>query len=320
MRALGLVLLSSAAGCHCRPDLPDPPDHTDETDTPPHSAQTGDTAVAGPCEVPEIEPNETPATAVPLPMELHACGTFEPAGDLDLWRFELDQDSWLLTRLQASDGSIADPTLLLAAVGDTWAAARSNDPESLDVTLVFPAPAGTYQLTASEEMFRGGERYGYDLVVSETKPPVSWTRTETEPNDAQASAQTVADGDVVFGTMSGNGALPDYDWYEIAIPPGKHTLKLDITAYDEGSSANLTLYLFDDQLHYLPEGCRDGCPANDLGCVECAIEGGIRGVELDPHGEYVSPGGEVVWIQVLENVSREGPANWYVLEIGLEGS
>jgi hypothetical protein len=59
--------------------------------------------------------------------------------------------------------------------------------------------------------------------------------------------------------------------------------------------------------------------------VDCALKGGLPGVELDPIGEYDSLGAEVVYIEVLgaEGVippSADGPANWYVLSIGLEGT
>ncbi len=321
MRGTGWVwALVTVGGCNCRPELPQPPTHSDETDPPP-TGETADSSVpAGPCDVPEIEPNDALQQGTPLLLERHACGAFASDDDQDHWSFELEEDAWLLARLRQADGSLADPSLLLSPPGGEWAALKNDDPDSVDATLLFPAPAGAYVVKAAEQTFSGGDRFGYDLVVSEGKAPVAWTRAEVEPNDTQALAETVVHGDVVFGTMTGNGALPDFDWYRIEIPAGKHTLSFEITAFDEGSSGDLTIYLYDEALGMLPDGCRDPCPQSQPACVPCAVEGGIRGVERDPVGEYVSAGGEVVWIQVQESAARESPASWYVLDLGLEGS
>ncbi|MEQ1568225.1 MAG: hypothetical protein ABMA64_21480 [Myxococcota bacterium] len=253
-------------------------------------------------------------------MEHRGCGAIDAPLDLDYWQFELADDSWLKVEVDAANGSIADMSFVLTPEDSSWIAARPDDPESRDGTLIFPAPAGTYLLALSEQAFNGGERYGYDVLVSEAKPPVDFVRTETEPNDDAYEAIPVVTGDTMYGTMNGNGAIEDFDWYMITIPAGKHTLSIDVDAFDTFSSADLTVYLYDEDLNKLPEGCRDPCPGADAGCVDCAMKGGITGLELDPIGTYDSPGAEVVWIQVLERYGREGPANWYVLKIGLEGS
>jgi hypothetical protein len=109
--------------------------------------------------------------------------------------------------------------------------------------------------------------------------------------------------------MTGNTFLPDYDWYSVIVPAGKHTLSFEVVAYDEGSTADLTVRLWDQDLEPLPAGC-----------TLCDFNGGVPGVELDPFGEYQSEGNEIVWIQVQEVLGRESPANWYVLTVHVEGS
>jgi hypothetical protein len=315
------LLAYLVAGCSCR-ELPPPP--PDETESPPETAHTaahtGDSAPQGPCPQPEVEPNDGFDEAHPIALEREACGVFDPAGDRDYFTFALEHDAWLQVELFAADGSIADPSLFLTPEDGAWAAARSGDPESLDVTLRFPAPAGAYVATASEQSLLGSARHGYLLLASEAKPPVEWTRTEVEPNDNQLAAERLASGEAVFGGMSGNAALPDFDWYEIVVPAGKHTLAFEIVGHAEGSAADLTVQLWDAALGSLPPGCRPACPPDAQACVECAFEGGIPGVELDPFGVYESEGNEIVWLQVFEAGNREGPAAWYVLTVTLEGS
>lgn len=314
-----LALVAALWGCQCQPQIPTPPEDT-ETTTTGETANTGDTAPPPPCAVPEVEPNDNLDAPNVLVLEKQACGQIGQPLDLDWWSFSLTEDHWVEIELEAGNGSIADMSILLTAEGETWAAARADDPGSRDATLRFPAPAGTYVLNASDQNFDGGDRYDYDLLVSEAKPPVEWSDEEAEPNDDQAGANVATAGAAIWGVMDGNGILPDYDWFQVAVPTGKHTLSVDVVAYAEGSAADLTVYLYDAALDKLPAGCKDPCPQDSPACVECAITGGVGGEALDPIGAYESEGGEIVYVQVLEATNREGPAGWYVLTIGLEGT
>ncbi|MEZ4234585.1 MAG: hypothetical protein R3F59_00150 [Myxococcota bacterium] len=326
---LGLSL-AGAVGCSCRPQLPvgdDDDDDDNVTDTF-STTQTGDTGPPKPCAVPEEEPNDSLETANLLPMEKRGCGVIDAPLDVDHWAFDLADDAWLrVDALASTDGSIANMTFVLLPDEGSWAASRPNGPDTLDASLTFLAPAGGYSLIVSEEQLLGGPRYGYDVLVTEAKPPVEpWTRAEVEPNDTSDAAEPVNAGDVIYGTMDGNGALPDIDWYVITIPAGRHALNLDIDAYDVGSSANLSIFLWDPDLNALPEGCRGSCPGGSPGCVPCEIAGGGTPVLLDPEGSYDSLGAEIVYIQVRAeqncppsgNPCPDGPANWYTLHIDLE--
>jgi hypothetical protein len=316
------LLAYVVAGCSCR-QLPNPdPDDTDEpVETAHTAADSAHTAIEqGECRQLELEPNDSFAEGQLLLLEQDACGALDPVGDRDYWTFDLEDDSWLLVELLAADGSITNPSVLVTPTTGGWAASRNDDPEDTDVHLRFPAPAGAYDVAVSEQTLLGGERYGYTLLVSEAKPPVEWTHQETEPNDSNLLAEPLDSDEAVFGSMNGNAALPDYDWYQVVIPAGKHTLSFEVVAYDEGSSADLTVQLWDDALVGLPDGCRQSCPPSSETCVPCAFEGGLPGVQLDPFGTYLSDGNELVWLQVQEAGNREGPANWYVLTVHVEGS
>lgn len=301
-------------GCQCTPILPStepppPPPPTGDT------SQTGDTGPEPPCAWPEIEPNNSVLEPTFLGMEQRGCGLVNEPLDSDWWAFTLDDDGWIEVEVDAANGAISNMTFLLNTVGDSWSASRFDDPESFDATLRFLAPAGDYLLQTSEQDFGGGERYGYDVLVSEAKSPITWTRNELEPNDNLAAAETVIGGEEIYGTMAGNGALGDQDWYVLTVPVNKHVVSIDVEAFDYGSAADLTVYLYDLNLEKLPSGC-DEEPCSGSGC--CAMEGGAAGIEFDPIGTYDSPGAEYVYIQVIEMLNRESPANWYVLKIGLE--
>ena len=307
--ALPLVCALGSAGCQCQPTLPS----TDTTVSPPDLDPTGstgataDTAAPPRCSYPEVEPNDVAGDATPLGFEVRGCGTIASPLDQDVFSFEVLQATWLLVEVAKDDGSTLDPALQLN--GPDVSVRKDDDVETTDASLVFPALPGPYTLAASSEDFtQAGERFTYEVLVSEAKEPVESTRTEGEPNDAIEAAEVVVDGDAVFGTMQGNGALPDFDWYAIAVPTGRHVLTLDIEAYDYGSSADLTIFLYNDALDNLP-----------LGCNQCAFRGGqIAGVELDPLAEYDSAGAEVVYIQVLGANGSDSPTGWYVLDISME--
>lgn len=331
---LGLWL-AGAGGCSCQPQLPmgdDDDDGPDPTDTF-SPTPTGDTGPEPPCAAPEVEPNNEPGLANLLPMEQRGCGAIDPQFDADYWNFTLEDAGWLTIEVEKANGSQADmnfilrPLELFDGVDDGWSAGRSDGREDPDAVLTFLAPAGLYELLVTEQNFDGGpDRYGYDVLVTESKPPVDpWTRTEVEPNDNAELAEPVNAGDILYGTMNGNGALNDSDWYEIVIPPGRHAMHIDVVAFNAGSSADLSVYLWDFNVEPLPPGCRTVCPASQPGCVRCEIRGGGPG-DFDPVGTYDSLGAETVYIQVTASQNcrgtgqpcPDGPANWYTLRIDLE--
>lgn len=298
-----LLLLAGCKGCKgCQPSLPDDePENTDETSD--SDVRPTDTGEPPPCDAPEVEPDDVPAQATPLPLEARACGTFEREFDFDVWSFELPEASWLRVRVIAEHiASKADVALLLEHEDDDAVATLiTGMHDSRDVDLRFPAPAGGYTAWLSENAAQGNpEEYFYELVASVSKAPVEWTAAEVEPNGTIAQAQEVGDGDVIFG---GFGADADVDTYVVGVPAGKHTITVDVDAFEAGSAANLTLVVLDGNGQYVTEELY-----------------GPMGWELDPYLEYTSTGDELVYIRVVEASGRGGTALWYTFSVGLEGS
>lgn len=304
-----LVGLGWLAGCSCQPGLPSPdaPTETDTGAASPADTSTGDTAPAPPCGAPEIEPNDAVGTATRLPMETIGCGAFDAPLDLDYFAFDLDEEGWVQVKVWARPlGSVADTHLVVTA-DDGTAATRTDDEGTSDSSLTFPGRPQQYRVQLLEQNGNGETaRYFYELVAAVTKPPVAWTRLEVEPNDASASAITVADGDVIFGGM---GATSESDWYAVAIPPGKHTFTVDVDAYEFGSTGDFSLVLYNAALEPLPLGCRD-----------CVIETPPDRFARDPRLVWDSPGNEVLYLRLFEDAGRSGDAVWYAMSVTLEGS
>ena len=115
--------------------------------------------------------------------------------------------------------------------------------------------------------------------------------------------------DALFG---GFEAAQDNDWFRIAVPGGKHTLRVDVDAFEKGSAADLSLFLYDANLTPLPEGCADS--------GTCGFYTGEQGWERDPVLEFSSAGDEELLIRVDEVGDRGGEPFWYLLNISLEGA
>ncbi len=307
-RALAVLAVATVlAGCTCRPELPpDPPDETDEPEPTGDTGHTGDTGPPPLCDVPEVEPNNDPGSAVILPTERQACGDFEVDGDFDWWEFEVDDSGWLAIEVEAGPGSVSDVNFVLLPIdvegGNAWAAARDDDEGTTDAHVLFPAPAGLYQANVTEQQLKSGERYRYEVLVSEAKAPVTWDLDEVEPNDIQADANILTIGDRVLG---GVDAPADFDWYQVAVPAGKKVVTIDVDAYTEGSIGDFTVVLWG------PAG------SDAPGCNQCTYEREAPGLR-DPLAEYDSAGDETLYIQVLESDSHFGPAAWYRLSVTVE--
>ncbi|MBX2797515.1 MAG: hypothetical protein KTR31_07605 [Myxococcales bacterium] len=300
LRGLGAVALAAlSAGCQCNPSLPT---DSDPPDPPPETATTADTAPEPPCAFPEQEPNDDADQANLIAPEQRACGVIGEPLDFDYFSVFLDDDGWISVEAEGDDGSIADMQLQFLSVDEGWGVLQTDAPESTDARVVFQAPMGEYTLSVGDETAQGGERFTYRVLVSEVKAPVEWSMVEVEGNDVPGDAQVLVDGDSVFGTMDGNGALEDFDWFRIAVPDGRHDVHIDVDAFSEGSGANLTAIVWDA----------------DVNELETIVGGQISGVDLDPEGVYQSSGDEVIYVELLESGSQEGPTEWYVLNITLE--
>jgi hypothetical protein len=254
----------------------------------------------------EEEPNNSIDSSTVFLTESLGCGEFGAPLDLDFWTFELPSDGWLGIRVDAASiGSAADVQVIVSSdVGVS--AARVDNPEHNDVDLLFPAVVGTYDLLINEENQQGGEdRFPYEVLVTAAKAPVTWTVTDPGTNTNAGAALRVVSGDEIFGQVA--DLFSPEDWYAIEVPPGRHLLTLDVDAYALGSPGDFSVWLYDDRLEALPEGCR-----------VCEITGGLGGGDLDPYFEYTSSGNETVFLTIRDVEGRAGPAYWYWIGLTLE--
>ena len=314
-----LILTIVHAGCSCSPKLPDQNNDPDSSTVDSAPIETGDTGPPPPCAVPELEDNGTPALANALPMEQVACGRLQEPNDLDYFETVVDADAWVRFAIVSRGlGAIADVHLLISPDGEP-AARRIDDEGTTDASLLFPAKANTYTITVTEQFFNGAdERYDYELVVSTSKAPMEWDRFEVEPNADSASATLVQPGEVLFGNME---VSLDNDWYRLDVPPGKHTLTVTVDAYVLGSAGNFSIWLYDDALSLLPDGCDPGgCGPAQQNCEWCEVYGPPVGFSHDPILEFESLGNETLYWRVVEYDSKFGDPYWYIMSVDLEGS
>ncbi|MDP2317423.1 MAG: hypothetical protein Q8P41_31350 [Pseudomonadota bacterium] len=244
-----VLLLVLAGACNgCRPDFPNPPDTQPPEDdsAPPVDTSPDDSADSGPpprCDFEEVEPNNSPDTSQTLPMELWACGDFSAYLDFDFFTITPNQTGWITIRAEAATrGSSANPQLVVEGGGE--GAQVLDGYLTTDPLLVFPAPAlEPYRITLAETNLLYGDDYEWFLLTSLSKEPVEWDAEEVEPNDQSDEAQVFPLDQTVFGHMDREG---DFDWYKITTTyEGEQNLVFDVTAFIEGSAANLKLVLYD---------------------------------------------------------------------------
>lgn len=307
--AVAVALL--VGGCH--PSLPtdDKPDDPGIDDPPVDDTDPArdDTAPTPPCALPETEPNNAIGEANALPTDVQACGTFGATTDADFWTFTLAEDGWLAIDVDAFTlGSEADVTLTLSSTDLSDVAFGIGAWQDLpDVRVRFPSPPATYtafvrQLVGTDATPGEGDDFFYDLIASSAKAPVSWDMGEAA-NDTRQTAQVIASADTppegvaVFGDFT----IGDQDWYQVVVPPGRHTVTLDVDAHEFGSVADLALRLVDD-----------------AGTLLQVVDDGRLGWERDPYVALPSLGGETITVQVVEANARAGRPFWYTLRVKVE--
>ena len=260
----------------------------------------------------EDEPNNTPEDSTHLPLELLGCGNHAHGLDADLWDFDVPGATWISIRIDAGTiGSRLDPALTLVSDGSQAAQALER-PQSLDINLVFPTVADHFTaLLTPAHAVAEGEEYFYEMRVSEVKEPLLWNGTENEPNDLLVEARPVNHGDVLFGDMKD---AFDEDWFLIEVPAGKHTVTVDVDAWEYGSAANY-------RMRFFPEGIAgqvvDADPAfAEAGDTVLTDEWS----DGDPYGVYESQGSESLYFKIHEFPdNRHGAAYWYVVNVTVEG-
>ncbi len=258
--AASFVGCKSCIGC-VDPDMPSDPNQPHIGDTSPEdSGDTGETAPPEdttpppPCDVPEVEPNESPDEAFTVPLESTACGSFQEQGDSDRMIIPAEDAQWIRIEVNAASiGSSADVAFALTA----WEAGEytlvSNREYEEDPWIVFPVLGDAeYDVSLHEVSGLYGQDYEWKLLASEDKAPVDWTVEEAESNDQCEEAQEVSAGDVVMGRLSSDS---DYDWYHVVVPDSgdKINWTFDVDAYAFGSPLACRLTVWDEMVHDLDD-------------------------------------------------------------------
>lgn len=193
---------------------------------------------AEPEAVTESEPNDTPAEATPLDIDIQPAsigsGLISPAGDVDFYSFEAPANSLVWAYVDTGGtqlGTSSDSLLAIVDPDGTTELATDDDDgtgnacdatiESLDASAVaglFLPAAGTYfaRVTAAG----GGDTIDpYQLFVCVT--PASSVASETEPNDSPATADPIITSGSPVGVVAGTIASPsDVDLFTVPIAAG----------------------------------------------------------------------------------------------------
>ncbi len=284
--AASFVGCKSCIGC-VDPDMPSDPNQPHIGDTSPEdSGDTGETAPPEdttpppPCDVPEVEPNESPDEAFTVPLESTACGSFQERGDSDRMIIPAEDAQWIRIDVDAAAiGSSANVSFALTAWESGEYAMIVNRTFEEDPWIVFPVLGdAAYDVTLYEESGQGGDDLEWELLASEDKAPVDWTVQESSNNNLCKNAQTIKAGDVVLGWLDEDF---DYDWYHVEVPSSvdKINWTFQIEAYTKGSplASRLSVWyvmVFDlDDVDFLATSFEDGDTNNRDPKIELSTEG-----------------------------------------------
>jgi len=313
-----IVFLFGCIGCQsCQPqiDVPDNPDNqpepsTENVDTA-ETTDTGDTALEPPpCPIMEVEPNDNYDEAQLVFLEKWICGEYDKEFDLDNFGFQFPEDEgWLKVWGRAqSVGSLSDILITLDQGSNTavsFAQAGTTDP-----MLIVPVTNEEALYATIYDQYGGyGENNFYEMMISQIKSPVEWTRNETDSvgeNNSPVGAETVEDGDIIFGTSSTNY---DTDWFRFTVNEGETVqVTLELTAFSEGSPMDPIVYLYDDRIFTDSDAPYRAVRNNRSG------EAG----NLDPLLRYsISAAGD--WAILVKNNGPGGSDfHWYIMDVSLE--
>ncbi|MFM2153192.1 MAG: hypothetical protein RL199_1627 [Pseudomonadota bacterium] len=319
-----LLLLLACEGClsSCfQPDLGNPPDNDPPDDPPddppPDTDEPDDTAPPPPCDLPEVEPNDTVGAAQLLPFSTWACGVLDPFGDAEYFAVDVEEAGWMRVWARGADfGSSADLQLVLEhSQLEERDAISSRIPGSTDAMLIVPVDdTGRWVVQVTDEQGTASERHEWELHVGGAKAPVEWSLTEVEytddgpaSSDPPSSGQLVTDGDRVFGTFFQDDKTDREDFYQFVVPAeGKTTVTLKVEAWGFGSPADVQLQIY-----------RLSDPSDPVRTARY----GATSYDLDPLLEYTASGGEQdeVWfVKLTEELNGASPLYWYVLDVQLE--
>ena len=270
-------------------------DSDSDTDSPPDSPV--DTSPEPPCDVPEVEPNGL-SDAQALPLEQWACGVFDVYLDVDGFTFDMPDAGWLRLNVKATSiGSAADVSVNFGEPDGDYGALVGGSYSSSDPFLVFYSDkARTFEAYLSEAYYGYGEDYTWEMMASVEKPPVTWTMTETEPNDEKTEGTPMASGDVMYGTISEGS---DFDWIKITIPDdAKHEVTVKVNASREGAPTDLRALAYDPAATFVKSAST-----------------GENSYDRDPWLEFTTNQAGDWYVLLREEYEKGSPIYWYTVAV-----
>ncbi len=159
--------------------------------------------------LPEAEPNDTAATAQAVAMGTQIDASLT-AGDQDWFQFT-STGGQVRVYVSALGSGTTDTQLEILDASGAAVLAFNDDSRGLMSDITINLAAGVYLAKVNGFSATTAGTYFLDIGELATKP---FTAVEVEPNDGVATAQVVADGAQIDGSLSGP---TDEDWYAVTL-------------------------------------------------------------------------------------------------------
>lgn len=186
-------------------------------------------------EVPEIEPNDSPTNAVTLTLPAVRRGTISPAGDTDVFAFELKKDGKIEAEVEAASAGSELDALLRITDGAGKELARNDDSNGRDPRLEWKAPTnGVYFATVENLLRRGGSNSFYRVSLKLAEPDC---RVRTTTGTVTLKPGTTNDFKFTVSRLHGYDPKLRAEWR--GLPPGVHAEAVELG--DKGGEQNVKL-------------------------------------------------------------------------------
>ena len=201
-----------------------------------------------PLGVPEVEPNDTAATATALTGPINeADGSITPAGDVDWWMMGGAAVSDLVFAfVDTSPSSLSTDSQLNVYANDTTTLIEFDDDDGPGLSSVV---AGAVVPQAGNVYYRineyndDGEITPYLMFVTQLDPATD-SAAETEPNDSAATATPITA--VMMTGQIVSTVAADVDYYSFYAPAGRNVaVSMDDDPEDNGNLFDSTLEILD---------------------------------------------------------------------------
>jgi hypothetical protein len=175
--------------------------------------------------IPEVEPNDTAATAQPVAMGVQIDASVAVLGDTDWYSF-----TTVGGQVRFSVSGTLDTTIVLWDATGLVTLAANDDSRVSQSDVTINLAAGSYYIQAGH--YAGTGTGAYSLDISLEHPAKPFTQVEAEPNDVLASANLIvpAGNEVqINGNLSG---AADLDYYQLVLTAPRTGLFFQVTEGD----------------------------------------------------------------------------------------